>query len=195
MPGKRARDTRQRLLSAAREEFGASGIEGATTRAIAERAGCNEVTLFRHFESKLKLLAAVVQDTSEEFSELCQSPGERGGGLTGNLLRYAEVYNASMERCEGMCRALIGEGHRHPELTKELIHDVLAPFHDSLARYLDKQITEGAVKRGTDTAQIAELFTAALAGGVLRRGGGLSALDRRQWVEGVVEVFAAGIAA
>ncbi len=53
--------TRQRLLEAARNEFGDKGIEAATTRGIAERAGCNEVTLFRHFESKQKLLAAVVQ--------------------------------------------------------------------------------------------------------------------------------------
>ena len=57
---------RQRLIEAARLEFSERGIESATTRGIAKRADCNEVTLFRHFESKQKLLAAVVQETSEE---------------------------------------------------------------------------------------------------------------------------------
>ncbi len=54
----------QRLIEAARAEFGDKGIEAATTRGIAERAGCNEVTLFRNFESKQKLLQAVVAETS-----------------------------------------------------------------------------------------------------------------------------------
>ena len=108
--------TRQRLLEAARAEFGDKGIESATTRGIAERAGCNEVTLFRHFESKQKLLAAVVQETSEEFSKLCECHGDFSGDPREDLTRFARVYNESLERCEGMARAMIGESRRRPTL-------------------------------------------------------------------------------
>ncbi|MEO7039366.1 MAG: helix-turn-helix domain-containing protein, partial [Candidatus Elarobacter sp.] len=45
-------DTRTRILAAARELFERNGTRGTTTREVAERAGVNEATLFRHFGSK-----------------------------------------------------------------------------------------------------------------------------------------------
>jgi AcrR family transcriptional regulator len=59
-------DTRQRILRGAAQVFAAQGYDGATTRAIAEAAGVNEVTLFRHFGSKKNLMQAVI----ERFSAL-----------------------------------------------------------------------------------------------------------------------------
>ncbi len=54
-------DTHARIIEAALKEFTQNGYKGASTRAIAERAGVNEVTLFRHFGSKLDLLRIAVQ--------------------------------------------------------------------------------------------------------------------------------------
>ncbi|NJK64654.1 MAG: helix-turn-helix transcriptional regulator [Synechococcaceae cyanobacterium SM2_3_1] len=54
--------TRQRLLNTAKELFARQGITHTTTRQIAEAAGVNEVTLFRHFKSKQGLLLAVFAD-------------------------------------------------------------------------------------------------------------------------------------
>ena len=59
-PALRRPPTRQRLLDAAARVFARDGLTGATTRAIAREAGLNEVTLFRHFQTKERLLAAVV---------------------------------------------------------------------------------------------------------------------------------------
>lgn len=60
-------ETHRRILQAALEEFAQSGYKGASTRLIAERAGVNEVTLFRHFGSKLELLKAAVNDAAEQI--------------------------------------------------------------------------------------------------------------------------------
>lgn len=185
--------TRQKLLEAARLEFGEKGIEAATTRGIAERAGCNEVTLFRHFETKQKLLAAVVQETSEEFRALCECHGDFTGDPRLDLGRFARVYNESLERCEGMARALIGEGRRRPTLAKELIGDVLEPFHRSIACYLKQCKEAGLVRRNVDGMAFAEVFTAALMGGLLRRSSGLSDLDREGWLQETVDVLWKGI--
>ncbi len=185
---------RQRLIEAARLEFSEKGIECATTRGIAERADCNEVTLFRHFESKQKLLAAVVQGTSEEFLKLCECHGDYSGDLGEDLERFAWVYNESLERCEGMARALIGEGRRRPTLCKELIGDVLQPFHRSIASYLDQRKKDGIVRESLDTMAFAELFTSTLMGGLLRRTSGLSGLDRDGWIRETVDILTRGIA-
>jgi len=161
--------TRHRLLEAARAEFSEKGLECATTRSIAERAGCNEVTLFRHFDSKQKLLSSVVQETSEEFRLICNCSGNMSGDLMEDLLHYGQAYNDSTERCQGMIRTLIGEGSRRPNLCKELIGDVLEPFHRSLSHYLQTQIQAGKVRADLDTAVFAEIFTSALMGSMLRR--------------------------
>ncbi|MCU0782148.1 MAG: TetR/AcrR family transcriptional regulator [Akkermansiaceae bacterium] len=185
--------TRQRLLDAARAEFGLRGIEGATTRAIAERAGCNEVTLFRLFESKLKLLGAVVCEASREFLALSDCTDDLTGDLTRDLIRMAAVCTASMEKCEDLARALIGESRRQPTLAKELIGDVMAPLHHRIADYLGEHQQAGRVLGELDTAAFAEILTATLMGGVLRRGAGLSAFDREVWITRTVEFLTRGI--
>lgn len=180
-------------MEAARAEFGDKGIEAATTRGIAERAGCNEVTLFRHFESKQKLLVAVVQETSEEFVALCRCEDDFSGDLHEDLARFARVYNESLERCEGMARAMIGESRRRPTMAKELIGDVLEPFHRSLACYLEQRKKEGLTRADLDSMAFAEIFTSSLMGGLLRRTSGLSDLDRDDWLRETVEILVCGI--
>ncbi|MBV8152901.1 MAG: TetR/AcrR family transcriptional regulator [Candidatus Eremiobacteraeota bacterium] len=54
-------ETRERILSAAREVIARKGKRGATTREIADVAGVNEATLFRHFGTKEALIVAVAQ--------------------------------------------------------------------------------------------------------------------------------------
>jgi AcrR family transcriptional regulator len=186
---------RRRLIDAARSEFGERGIEAATTRGIAERAGCNEVTLFRHFESKQKLLAAVVQETSEEFVAVCEYREVFSGDPHADLVRFATVYTDSLDGCMGMARALIGEGNRRPTLCKELVGDVIEPFHRSIALYLDERKKEGRVRGDMDTLAFAEVFTSALFGGELRRTSGLSGLDREAWIRETVDLFVRGICA
>jgi AcrR family transcriptional regulator len=54
-------DVRTSLLEAAITVFAESGVRGATTRRIAQEAGVNEVTLFRHFKSKDELIHAALE--------------------------------------------------------------------------------------------------------------------------------------
>ncbi len=185
--------TRERLLEAARAEFGDRGIEAATTRGIAERAGVNEVTLFRHFESKQKLLETVVRETANEFFSACECRGEVTGDPYVDLARFARIYDESMKRCEGMMRALIGVSQRRPTLAKELIGDVIDPFHKGLACYLEKGKEAGTVRQDLNTKAFAEIITAALKGGLLRRTSGMSEIDREDWLRETVDIFVRGI--
>ncbi len=54
-------ELRDRILGAAAQVYSETGFRGATTRRIAERAGVNEITLFRHFGSKTRLLHEAIQ--------------------------------------------------------------------------------------------------------------------------------------
>lgn len=56
--------THDRILNAAMQVFSRKGFRGATTRAIAQEAGVNEVTLFRHFGSKKQLFMELIRKYS-----------------------------------------------------------------------------------------------------------------------------------
>jgi AcrR family transcriptional regulator len=57
--GSSAEETRARIIAAAKAIYEQNGTRGTTTREVAERAGVNEATLFRHFGNKHALLIAM----------------------------------------------------------------------------------------------------------------------------------------
>ena len=58
---------RERILAAARELFYRRGIHAVGVDAIAETAGTNKMTLYRHFASKDALVAACLSELTQEF--------------------------------------------------------------------------------------------------------------------------------
>ena len=58
---------RERILTAARELFYRRGIHAVGVDAIAEAAGTNKMTLYRHFASKDALVAACLSELTQEF--------------------------------------------------------------------------------------------------------------------------------
>src|ERR1700730_15735041 len=58
---------RERILTAARELFYRRGIHAVGVDAIAEAAGTNKMTLYRHFASKDVLVAACLGELTREF--------------------------------------------------------------------------------------------------------------------------------
>ncbi len=58
---------RERILAAARELFYRRGIHAVGVEAIAEAAGTNKMTLYRHFASKDVLVAACLSELTQEF--------------------------------------------------------------------------------------------------------------------------------
>src|SRR5437867_11834161 len=67
--GWRSMPLRDKILRAATELYAETGFRGTTTRQIAQRAGVNEVTLFRQFGSKTALFSEAIQCA-------CVRPGE-----------------------------------------------------------------------------------------------------------------------
>jgi AcrR family transcriptional regulator len=74
--------TRRVILEAAEEVIRRKGMGGATTRAIAERAGCAEGTIYRHFPDKDTLLCEIIHQSFPGFHQLMNSLPDRAGSGT-----------------------------------------------------------------------------------------------------------------
>ena len=77
---KSADERREAVLEAALEEFASRGLTGASTEAIAARAGISQPYVFRLFGTKKGLFTAVVNRCFRETLELFQraAEGKRG---------------------------------------------------------------------------------------------------------------------
>ncbi len=76
----RSIDKRNRILAAAAQEFAENGFNGATTRAIAKRAGLRHALLIYHFETKMGLWQAVMHYVVQWYQDAFN---ERMKGLDG----------------------------------------------------------------------------------------------------------------
>src|SRR3954470_4245148 len=93
MQAELASPTRQRLIDAAIRVCSDRGLHAATTREIAEVAGVNEVTLFRHFGNKEKLIAALFEQVLAAQIESLNETMPDANDLHDDLDRYARRLN------------------------------------------------------------------------------------------------------
>ncbi len=190
--------TRDRLLSAALKIFSRDGLQGATTRAIAQEAGVNEVTLFRHFQTKEGLLESLMTSMlaeAQQQGELVDEAQWSRASLRANLLRYAESYYELAAGKEAFIRTILGEAQRYPEHARKVILHVSAPVRAGLVANLEAARKAGKIRRGVDLAAAAETFLDTLLAGMLRHTAGL-AMERtpEQFIAVAADIFAAGLA-
>lgn len=187
---------RERLLAAARVVFARDGLPGATTRAIAQEAGVNEVTLFRQFQNKDRLLGEVMASiVHEQHATAAGDEEEWSGNLKTNLRRYAESFYAMLVQDEALIRTMIGEARRYPEQAKQIIMDAAKPERARFIANLDAARKAGRVRRGVDLPVAADAFTGMLLAGMLRHTADCAeGYSWEEYVATCVNVFAAGLA-
>lgn len=105
-PAKSQNETRDRIIAAGRDVIARKGKRGATTREIADIAGVNEATLFRHFGNKEALMIAVVRatcpdDQLRDITSHLEGPIEQqlfalGMGLNKNLESVIDLVRWAM---------------------------------------------------------------------------------------------------
>ena len=106
--------TRERILTAAREVMGRKGKRGATTREIAESAGVNEATLFRHFGNKEGIVVAVAQRFCPAV-ELQELAARLSGDIDDDLFELGRVLMERMDALQDMIRWSLVEQHDSPD--------------------------------------------------------------------------------
>lgn len=166
---KESGSTRERLLDAAFRVCSERGLHAATTREIADTAQVNEVTLFRHFGSKEKLIAALFQRSVAAQAEALNVDEPESGDLKDDLLNYALRFDRMLFEHEALIRTIIAEANRHPEQARQVICDSARPMRQRLIDYLRARQKSGVVRRDLAIEPAIDAFTGMLLAGMLRR--------------------------
>ena len=141
------------------------GYRGATTRRIAGEAGCNELTLFRHFGSKAALIHEAVTCCGPE-SKLIPLPETPVDPYT-EVRAWAWLHFTQMREHQAMIRTTIGEIEEHPELVRPSDPYVLA--YDQLSGYIRKLQAAGRAHADVDPESAsAVLLNTVLLNGIMR---------------------------
>jgi AcrR family transcriptional regulator len=95
---RRGRRSRDRIRAAARELFRERGFDGATLRAIAERAGMGTSSIYRHVQTKEELLVQELADLQEEAWTRFRLLDRRGDSTRKRVHRFFEAQHELLAR-------------------------------------------------------------------------------------------------
>lgn len=137
--------TAERIVEAALQLISEKGYTAATTKTIAELAGVNEVTLFRHFGNKRGLLKAIV----EQFSYYPLLQQEINQNVTWDLEK--DLFNFSLKHFEFLMSikdlVMIGfkESIQFPEISEEIANIPLL-IKKELCQYFQEMQQRGKIR-------------------------------------------------
>jgi AcrR family transcriptional regulator len=187
--------TRQRLFDAATRILNRRGIQGATTREIARRAGVHEVTLFRHFKSKEQLLRAILKRRLAANAPVMDENFSRKETLREGMEKYGRHYCSHLEKNKGFAGALLG-GHLWSKSMRTLIPDVIHAGRERLVSILADAQKARVVRSEVHVECASDAFKDALYAGMLRQGTyGPRNYSADAYVTTVVEIFVRGMEA
>jgi AcrR family transcriptional regulator len=184
------------ILTAAADLFGERGYQGTTTAAIAERAGVNEVTIFRRFGSKQGLLAALAKHWAANMAGMAVDLVGGVGDVRSTLGSLVRMEFDGAERHGVAAMRLVMEASSSPEIA-EVMGDNPHRNLDGLARFLQFRQSTGEVRPDLNPWVMAEAFFAMTSTQVIAREmlhlGNRSGETRDEVIRQLVELFCAGI--
>jgi AcrR family transcriptional regulator len=155
-----------RIHKSTLQVFVERGYEAATTREIAERAGVNEATLYRRFNTKAELIRTALEH------ELVDSPfGSLKGSddVHADIAMIARSYIETFEVFGAIVMALIGNAAKHPEIQSAT--SALLPNLQNAAQIIAKHQAAGRVTPGKPLAKLLQLIAPLAMMGFLSRSG------------------------
>ncbi|MEB3220176.1 MAG: TetR family transcriptional regulator [Nostocales cyanobacterium 94392] len=158
--------TRQRLINAAAELFAAQGITETTTKAVAQLAQVNEVTLFRHFGNKHGLLLAVISESPvfQELGEYLKTQATQTTSVYQALKNYCEERLQALEQAPNLVRSVVGEAGNYPLENRQALGRSLKEANHYVTEFLATVMEREQLHAYLPTQKLASLINIMLLG-------------------------------
>lgn len=191
------KSTKARLIEAALDLFAERGVTETTTKAVAERAQVNEVTLFRNFGNKYRLLLAVIQD-SAVFAKLVHALVEQANAkdnVADFLQEYAQESLRTLNKAPDLVRSIVGEAGNYPVENRMALGKGLSEANRYVAEYLEQAIAKENLSSDLTSEQIVNLLNFLLIGYFIVESsteGYINWSDHNDFLESLVTLFLQG---
>ncbi len=152
------------IYSAAMQTVLERGYAGATTKQIAEAANISEVTLFRKYGNKAKLIKQAISALAKQID--FESATQYTGNAAADLLRVTQMYQGTTDKNGQFIYAIILEIHRNPDLI-DVIHEPMGMF-DAIGQLLARYQAEGILKHEDPFSAVAGLLGPLMATNMIR---------------------------
>jgi AcrR family transcriptional regulator len=141
-------------------------MRGATTRRIAEQAGVNEVTLFRHFRSKQELIHAALAHFAEQAQ--ARPLPEHPVDPRAELIEWCRAHHRELHRRRNLIRRAMGEFEEHPSCCTHGMHAAVRVARE-LSGYLARMKAAGLATGTWDDRAATNLLMGAIFADALGR--------------------------
>ncbi|AFZ28889.1 transcriptional regulator, TetR family [Gloeocapsa sp. PCC 7428] len=158
--------TRQRLINAAIELFATQGVIDTTTKAVAELAQVNEVTLFRHFGNKHGLLLAVISESAvfQELGETLRKQAQQTHSLSEAIKWYAGDRLTAIAQFPELVLSILGEARQYPVENRRIIGKYINQISHDVAEYLATVMQREQLRSQLPVEKLASLLNYFLLG-------------------------------
>ena len=155
-PGKRDKEQRrQTLIDVANAVFAEHGFDAATTREIAERAGCSEGLIHRYFNGKRGLLLAILESkathVADDFDAVLADRPTVEEEIEQLLLWHLDVF---WERRDFM-RVAVSQAAIDPEIGRTISAGINTNRVKLIVEKLRRHQEAGRIRAGVDLEAIA----------------------------------------
>lgn len=144
----------EQIFDAALETISTRGYAGATTKQIAATAGINEVTLFRRFGTKAKLLRGALAAEVGRFE--AAGGATHTGDLRQDLIRVVALYQELVVRSGRLLPVVLAELPRDPALREAI--DLPQAVIRAIATLLERYQREGLLRPEPPLQAVAALL-------------------------------------
>ncbi|MEV7618156.1 TetR/AcrR family transcriptional regulator [Streptomyces sp. NPDC089799] len=168
----RRMSTQDRLIESTRELLWERGYVGTSPKAILERAGAGQGSMYHHFHGKPDLALAAIRRTAEELRATAQSALDGPGTPYERIRAYLERERDVLRGCP------VGRLTMDPDVVanedlRAPVDETIAWLREQLTRIVEEGREQGQFARSLDAREIAATVLATVQGGyVLARASG-----------------------
>ncbi|HEX6527847.1 MAG TPA: TetR/AcrR family transcriptional regulator [Streptosporangiaceae bacterium] len=182
-------DARQRLIDSTRELLWERGYVGTSPKAIQERSGAGQGSMYHHFHGKRDLALAAIEQNAADLRARAEADFSGPGTAAERVAAYLRREREALRGCP------VGRLTQDPDVMAD--PDLRRPVEETfgwlrarLAGLLDQGRAHGELAASLDPQTVATALVALLQGGyVLARASG-SADTYRQAVDGALGLLA-----
>ncbi|MGH3262699.1 MAG: TetR/AcrR family transcriptional regulator [Trebonia sp.] len=182
-------DTREALIESTRELLWERGYVGTSPKAIQQRSGAGQGSMYHHFDGKHDLALAAIQRNAADLVARADADLGGRGGVMERVARYMRRERAALRGCPVGRLTMDPDVMADQELRRP-VENAIAAVRDRLSAVLAEGREGGELDPSLDPVAVATALVAVLQGGyVLARASG-SADSYTQAVEGALGLLA-----